>query len=82
MKKSAFIAANKVLSQRRKMFRDNALVDAIVKKLEHHLHIIDIVGVSYRTKDDIDKIQFYIVENEELYIAINKNRKKREVKKA
>ncbi|WRK55853.1 ATP-binding protein [Coprobacillaceae bacterium CR2/5/TPMF4] len=39
------------------VFGDNVLANAILDRLIHHSHIINITGRSYRTKDKISMIE-------------------------
>lgn len=50
-KTSTIITTNKPLSKWGEIFGDNVLANAILDRLLHHSHIINIVGKSYRTKD-------------------------------
>lgn len=50
-KKSTIITTNKPLSKWGELFNDNVLANAILDRLVHHSHIINITGRSYRTKD-------------------------------
>lgn len=50
-KTSTIITTNKPLSKWGEIFGDNVLANAILDRLLHHSHIINIVGRSYRTKD-------------------------------
>lgn len=55
-KTSTIITTNKALSQWGEVFGDNVLANAILDRLLHHAHVINIVGNSYRTKDIIDEL--------------------------
>lgn len=50
-KTSTIITTNKPLSKWGEIFGDNVLANAILDRLLHHSHVINIVGRSYRTKD-------------------------------
>ncbi len=52
-KHSTIITTNKSLSRWGEIFGDNVLANAILDRLLHHSHIINITGRSYRTKDKI-----------------------------
>ena len=53
-KKSTIITTNKSLSRWGEVFGDPVIANAILDRLLHHSHVINIVGRSYRTKDIID----------------------------
>lgn len=53
-KNSTIITTNKPLSKWGEIFGDSVLANAILDRLLHHSHIINIVGRSYRTKDKIE----------------------------
>ena len=53
-KSSTIITTNKSLSKWGEIFGDNVLANAILDRLLHHSHVINIVGRSYRTKDIFD----------------------------
>lgn len=55
-KHSTIITTNKPLSRWGEVFGDIVLANAILDRLLHHSHIINITGRSYRTKDKIDMI--------------------------
>lgn len=50
-KYSTIITTNKSLSKWGDLFNDNVLANAILDRLVHHSHIININGKSYRTKN-------------------------------
>ena len=56
-KHSTIITTNKSLSRWGEVFGDNVLANAILDRLIHHSHIINITGRSYRTKDKISMIE-------------------------
>ena len=56
-KHSTIITTNKSLSRWGEIFGDNVLANAILDRLIHHSHIINITGRSYRTKDKISMIE-------------------------
>ncbi|QVK16935.1 IS21-like element helper ATPase IstB [Mycoplasmatota bacterium] len=56
-KKSTIITTNKPLSKWGEIFGDSVLANAILDRLLHHSHVINIVGRSYRTKDKIESIE-------------------------
>lgn len=56
-KHSTVITTNKSLSRWGEVFGDNVLANAILDRLIHHSHIINITGRSYRTKDKISMIE-------------------------
>lgn len=53
-KNSTIITTNKSLSRWGEIFGDPVIANAILDRLLHHSHVINIVGRSYRTKDIID----------------------------
>jgi len=53
-KTSTIVTTNKPLSKWGEIFGDSVLANAILDRLLHHYHIINIVGRSYRTKDIIE----------------------------
>lgn len=55
-KNSTIITTNKALSKWGEIFGDNVLANAILDRLLHHSHVINITGRSYRTKDKISMI--------------------------
>ncbi len=56
-KHSTIITTNKSLSRWGEVFGDNVLANAILDRLIHHSHIINITGRSYRTKDKMSMIE-------------------------
>ena len=52
---SSIIMTNKALSQQIKVFEDDVLVNAILNRVLHHSHVVDITGKSYRFKDYYDE---------------------------
>lgn len=50
-KHSVIITTNKPLSQWADIFGDPVIANAILDRLLHHCHVINIIGKSYRTKD-------------------------------
>lgn len=56
-KHSTIITTNKPLSRWGEVFGDNVLASAILDRLIHHSHIVNIVGRSYRTRDKIAVIE-------------------------
>lgn len=56
-KNSTIITTNKPLSKWGEIFGDSVLANAILDRLLHHSHIINIVGRSYRTKDKIENME-------------------------
>lgn len=50
-KRSTIITTNKALNKWGEMFNDNVMANAILDRLLHHSHIINITGKSYRMKD-------------------------------
>lgn len=55
--KSTIITTNKNLSKWTDIFCDPIIANAILDRLLHHSHVINIVGPSYRTKDVIDSLE-------------------------
>lgn len=55
--KSTIITTNKNLSKWTEVFGDAILANAILDRLLHHSHIVNIVGQSYRTKDIFDVLE-------------------------
>lgn len=53
-KNSTIVTTNKSLSRWGKIFGNPVIANAILDRLLHHPHIINIVGRSYITKDIID----------------------------
>lgn len=56
-KHSTIITTNKSLSCWGEIFGDNVLANAILDRLIHHSHIINITGRLYRTKDKMSMIE-------------------------
>ena len=56
-KKSTILTTNKVLSKWAEIFGDPIITNAILDRLLHHCHIINIIGPSYRTKDIISQLE-------------------------
>ena len=56
-KKSTIITTNKPLSKWAEIFGDPVLANAILDRLLHHSHVININGRSYRIKDKIQNIE-------------------------
>ena len=54
--KSTIITTNKNLSKWGEIFSDSVIANAILDRLLHHSHIINIIGPSYRTKDILDTL--------------------------
>ena len=52
---STIITTNKPFGKRHEIFRDVTLANAILDRLLHHSHIINISGNSYRLKDKMEK---------------------------
>lgn len=48
------ITTNKPFSKWGELFGDNMIANAILDRLLHHSHVINITGNSYRTKDIIE----------------------------
>ena len=64
-KHSTIITTNKSLSRwGGEVFGDNVLANAILDRLIHHSHIINITGRSYRTKDKISMIEEDVQNNQ------------------
>ena len=55
--KSTIITTNKNLSKWADIFCDPVIANAILDRLLHHSHIVNIIGPSYRTKDILDSIE-------------------------
>ena len=55
-KKSTILTTNRNLSKWSDVFGDSIIANAILDRLLHHCHIINIVGPSYRTKDVLDSL--------------------------
>lgn len=56
-KKSTIITTNKVLNKWHEIFTDPIITNAILDRLLHHSHIINIIGQSYRTKDILESLE-------------------------
>ena len=56
-KKSTIITTNRNLSKWTEIFSDPIIANAILDRLLHHCHIVNIVGPSYRTKDLMDMLE-------------------------
>lgn len=54
--KSTIITTNKNLSKWTDIFCDPVIANAILDRLLHHSHIVNIIGPSYRTKDVLDAL--------------------------
>ncbi len=54
-KSSTIITTNKSFSKWGELFGDNMIANAILDRLLHHSHVINIAGRSYRTKDYIEE---------------------------
>ena len=54
--KSTIITTNKNLLKWSDIFCDPVIANAILDRLLHHSHIINIIGPSYRTKDIMDSL--------------------------
>ena len=52
-KNSTIVTTNKPFSKWGELFGDNMIANAILDRLLHHSHVINITGKSYRTKDII-----------------------------
>ena len=52
-KHTTIITTNKPFGQWGELFGDNMIANAILDRLVHHSHIINITGKSYRSKDKI-----------------------------
>ena len=55
--KSTIITTNKNLSKWGDIFGEPVIANAILDRLLHHSHIINIIGPSYRIKDILDKLE-------------------------
>lgn len=55
-RKSTILTTNKNLSKWVEIFTDPVITNAILDRLLHHCHLINIVGPSYRTKDILSQI--------------------------
>ncbi len=56
-KRSTIITTNKTLSKWTEIFGDPVITNAILDRLLHHSHIVNIVGPSYRTKDILSRVE-------------------------
>ena len=54
--KSTIITTNKNLSKWGEIFCDPVIASAILDRLLHHSHVVNIVGPSYRTKDILENL--------------------------
>lgn len=55
--KSTILTTNKNLSKWNEIFSDAVIANAILDRLLHHAHIVNIIGQSYRTKDVLEEIE-------------------------
>lgn len=55
-KKTTIITTNKILNKWHEIFTDPIITNAILDRLLHHSHIINIIGQSYRTKDILESL--------------------------
>lgn len=55
--KSTIITTNKPLNRWTDIFQDPVTVNAILDRLLHHSHLINIIGQSYRIKDKLDQFE-------------------------
>ena len=55
-KRSTIITTNMVFSEWGEVFSDNILANAILDRLLHHSHVINIKGNSYRIKNKIEQL--------------------------
>lgn len=55
--KSTIITTNKNLSKWSEIFCDPVIANAILDRLLHHSHVVNIVGPSYRTKDALESLE-------------------------
>ena len=55
-KRSTIITTNMTFSKWEDVFSDNTLANAILDRLLHYSHVINIKGNSYRIKDKIEQI--------------------------
>ncbi|MDD6711647.1 MAG: ATP-binding protein [Sharpea porci] len=51
------MTTNKSLPKWNKIFGNPVITNAILDRLLHHSHIVNIVGPSYRTKDVLEKLE-------------------------
>ncbi len=56
-KRSTIITTNKALAKWAEIFNDPVITNAILDRLLHHSHIINIVGPSYRVKDILSQLE-------------------------
>lgn len=56
-KHSTIITTNMVFSKWGEVFSDNTLANAMLDRLLHHSHIINITGNSYRIKDKMEQLE-------------------------
>lgn len=56
-RKSTILTTNKILSKWSDIFTDPIITNAILDRLLHHSHVINIVGPSYRTKDILAELE-------------------------
>lgn len=56
-KKSTIITSNIPLSNWNEIFQDTMLASAILDRLVHHSHVVNIIGNSYRTASALSKIK-------------------------
>lgn len=56
-RKSTIITTNKSLSKWAEIFSDPIITNAILDRLLHHCHLVNIIGPSYRTKDILSQIE-------------------------
>ena len=56
-KHSTRITTNQTFNKWGDVFSDNVLANAILDRLLHHCHIVNIVGPSYRTKEILSLIK-------------------------
>ena len=56
-KKPTIITTNKPLAKWHEIFTDPVITNAILDRLLHHAHVINIVGQSYRTKDILGELE-------------------------
>ena len=56
-KKSTILTTNKSLSKWSEIFSEPVITNAILDRLLHHSHIVNIVGPSYRTKDILSQLE-------------------------
>ena len=56
-RRSTIITTNKSLSKWAEIFSDPIITNAILDRLLHHCHLVNIIGPSYRTKDILSQIE-------------------------